>query len=64
MNQNHTPQGLAHAAADTIRELNLVTQSVSAFHGEHGFRGAALANLSGTVQGLTVMSQQPPGASP
>jgi hypothetical protein len=62
VDQDRTPQDLAHAAADTVRELNIATQSVSAFHGENGFRGAAPANLSGTVQGLIVLTDRLPQA--
>ncbi|GGU62459.1 hypothetical protein [Streptomyces lavendofoliae] len=60
MDQDRTPQDLAYAAADTIRELNHATKSVSAFHGEHGFRGAAPANLSSTVQGLITLTDRMP----
>jgi hypothetical protein len=62
VDQDRTPQDLAHAAADTVRDLNVVTQQVSAFDGEHGFRGAAPANLSGTVQGLITLTDRLPQA--
>jgi hypothetical protein len=62
VDQDRTPQDLAHAAADTIQELNDATQKVSAFDGDHGFRGAAPANLSGTVQGLITLTDRLPQA--
>lgn len=60
MDQDRTPQELAHAAADTVRELNIVSQSVSAFHGEDGFRGVAPANVAGAVDGLIVLLERLP----
>jgi hypothetical protein len=62
MDQDRTPQDLAHAAADAVRDLNNATQSVAAFHGQDGFRGAAPGNLAGTVQGLIVLTDRLPQA--
>lgn len=62
MDLNRTPQDLTYAAAEEIRALNIATQSVSAFHGEDGFRGAAPANLSDTVGGLVALTDRLPQA--
>jgi uncharacterized membrane protein YccC len=62
MDLNRDPQTIAYAAAEEIRALNHRTQQVSAFDGDHGFRGAAPANLSGTVQGLITLTDRLPQA--
>ncbi|KAF0646299.1 MULTISPECIES: hypothetical protein [Streptomyces] len=60
MDLARTPEQIADAAAEQVRELNHRTINADAFYGEDGFRGAAPARLSGTVQGLLALTQRLP----